>query len=109
MRQAVDLYRRTFRPRAARPAARDAGLNVFAADTDDEARRLFSSLQQQFLALVRGTPGQLPPPVDDIDRPVGRERGGRISVARWPVRWSATRLRCAKASSVSSTTCVPTN
>jgi alkanesulfonate monooxygenase SsuD/methylene tetrahydromethanopterin reductase-like flavin-dependent oxidoreductase (luciferase family) len=43
------------------------GVNVFAADTGDEARRLFSSLQQQFLALVRGTPGQLKPPVDNMD------------------------------------------
>jgi len=69
MRQAVDLYRRTFRPseQLDRPHVM-LGLNVFAADTDDEARRLFSSLQQQFLALVRGAPGQLKPPVDDIDR-----------------------------------------
>jgi luciferase family oxidoreductase group 1 len=69
MRQAVDLYRRTFRPseQLDRPHVM-LGLNVFAGDTDDEARRLFSSLQQQFLALVRGAPGQLKPPVDDIDR-----------------------------------------
>ncbi|MCM3607505.1 LLM class flavin-dependent oxidoreductase [Cupriavidus pauculus] len=69
MRQAVDLYRRTFRPseQLDRPHVM-LGLNVFAADTDSEARRLFSSLQQQFLALVRGAPGQLKPPVDDIDR-----------------------------------------
>lgn len=69
MRQAVDLYRRTFRPSAQldRPYVM-LGYNVFAADTDDEAHRLFSSLQQQFLALVRGTPGQIRPPVDDITR-----------------------------------------
>jgi alkanesulfonate monooxygenase SsuD/methylene tetrahydromethanopterin reductase-like flavin-dependent oxidoreductase (luciferase family) len=42
-------------------------LNVFAADTQREAERLFTSLQQQFLNLIRGTPGQLRPPVDDID------------------------------------------
>ncbi|AOZ01865.1 hypothetical protein BKK81_21140 [Cupriavidus sp. USMAHM13] len=67
MRQAVDLYRRTFRPSAelAQPYVM-LGLNVFAADSDAEARRLFSSLQQQFLALVRGTPGRLRAPVDDI-------------------------------------------
>jgi len=69
MRQAVDLYRRTFRPsdQLDRPHVM-LGLNVFAAETEAEARKLFSSLQQQFLALVRGTPGQLKPPVDDIDR-----------------------------------------
>jgi alkanesulfonate monooxygenase SsuD/methylene tetrahydromethanopterin reductase-like flavin-dependent oxidoreductase (luciferase family) len=42
-------------------------LNVFAADTQREAERLFTSLQQQFLNLIRGTPGQLRPPVEDID------------------------------------------
>jgi luciferase family oxidoreductase group 1 len=69
MRQAVDLYRRTFRPseQLDRPHVM-LGLNVFAAETEAEARKLFSSLQQQFLALVRGTPGQLKPPVDDINR-----------------------------------------
>ncbi|WP_454752619.1 LLM class flavin-dependent oxidoreductase [Cupriavidus necator] len=68
MRQAVDLYRRTFRPSETldRPYVM-LGLNVFAAESGDHARRLFSSLQQQFLALVRGTPGQLRPPVDDIE------------------------------------------
>lgn len=68
MRQAVDLYRQTFRPSEtlARPYVM-LGLNVFAADTADEARRLFTSLQQQFLALVRGTPGRIKPPVDDIE------------------------------------------
>ena len=43
------------------------GVNVFAAETDAEARRLFTSLQQQFLNLARGTPGQLPPPVDNME------------------------------------------
>jgi luciferase family oxidoreductase group 1 len=68
MRQAVDLYRRTFQPSEslAKPHVM-LGLNVFAADTEDEARRMFTSLQQQFLALVRGTPGRLRKPVDDIE------------------------------------------
>ena len=38
------------------------GFNVFAADTDEEARLLFTSLQQAFVNLRRGTPGRLPPP-----------------------------------------------
>src|SRR5690242_13770340 len=42
-------------------------VNVFAADSDAEAQRLFTSLQQQFINLRRGTPGPLPPPVDDMD------------------------------------------
>ena len=66
MRQAVDLYRRTFRPSADGAAYVMLGLNVFAADSDAEARRLFSSLQQQFQHAVRGTPGRLRAPVDDI-------------------------------------------
>ena len=37
------------------------------ADTDDEARRLATSLQQQFVALQRGRPVQLQPPVDRMD------------------------------------------
>ena len=43
------------------------GLSVVAAVTDDEARRLFTSLQQQFVNLKRGTPGQIQPPVDSMD------------------------------------------
>ena len=42
-------------------------MNVFAAETDAEARRLFTSAQQQFTRMVRGTRGKLPPPIDDIE------------------------------------------
>ena len=64
---ALALYRHRFKPSAtlAQPYAM-AALNVFAADSDAEARRLFTSLQQAFLNLRRGTPGQLPVPIDDI-------------------------------------------
>lgn len=44
-----------------------AGVNVIAAETDAEARKLFTSPQQQFTNLIRGVPGKLPPPIDDID------------------------------------------
>ncbi|PLZ04379.1 LLM class flavin-dependent oxidoreductase [Burkholderia sp. WAC0059] len=65
---ALRTYRTQFRPSATleKPYAM-VGVNVFAADTDGEAQRLFTSLQQQFVALRRGTPGQLPPPVDKIE------------------------------------------
>ena len=43
------------------------GVNVFAAETEGEARRLSTSLQQQFISLRRGAPGPLPPPVDSMD------------------------------------------
>jgi len=68
MRQAIDLYRQNFQPSAqlSKPHVM-LGLNVFAADSDAQARRLFTSLQQQFLALVRGSPGPIRPPVDNIE------------------------------------------
>jgi len=76
MRQAVSVYRATFRPseRLSAPHVM-LGVNVFAAETDAQARRLFSSLQQAFLNLRRGRPGKLPPPVDDMEArldPAGR-------------------------------------
>jgi luciferase family oxidoreductase group 1 len=70
--QALAIYRERFQPseRLARPRVM-AGLTVVAADTDAEARRLFSSLQQSFVALRTGSPGPLPPPVDDMDSRLG--------------------------------------
>ncbi|MGQ9365104.1 LLM class flavin-dependent oxidoreductase [Azospirillum sp. ST 5-10] len=66
--QALPLYRDTFVPseQLRRPHAM-VGVNVIAADSDAEARRLFTSVQQSFTNLVRGTRGQLPPPIDDIE------------------------------------------
>ena len=43
------------------------GVNVIAADSDAEARRLFTSHQQSFANLRRGRPGPQQPPIDDID------------------------------------------
>ena len=65
---ALATYREHFRPsaRLERPHVMP-GVNIIAADTDVEARRLFSSLQQAFVQLRRGRPGRLPPPVDDFD------------------------------------------
>jgi len=66
--QAVALYRHEFEPCGVldRPLVM-VGVNAVAADTDEEARRLFTSVQQAFLNLVRGTPGLLPPPVESMD------------------------------------------
>ncbi len=66
--QALALYRSNFRPSAAlaEPYA-IACINVIAADTDAEAKFMFTSQQQQFLNLRRGNPGMLPPPVEDIN------------------------------------------
>jgi len=65
LEEALDVYRRQFRPSAVldKPHAM-AGFNVFAADTDDEAELLASSMQQAFVALrSTGTGIKLPPPV----------------------------------------------
>ena len=66
--RAVEIYRATFQPseRLAAPYVM-LGLNVFAADTDAEAKRLFSSLQQAFVNLRTGRAGPLPPPVDGYE------------------------------------------
>jgi luciferase family oxidoreductase group 1 len=68
MMEALHVYRSTFKPSVQldRPYAM-LTVNVFAADSDAEARRHFTSLQQAFVNLRRGTPGQVPPPVDDIE------------------------------------------
>jgi len=65
---ALEIYRTRFKPSAQldEPYAMVAA-NIIAADTDAQARRLFTSLQQSFVRLRRGTPGKLAPPVDDIN------------------------------------------
>lgn len=65
---ALDAYQRNFKPskQLDRPY-RAAGVNVVVADSDADARRLFTSAQQQFANLVRGTRGRLRPPIDDIE------------------------------------------
>jgi len=69
MMDAIAVYRERFRPSGALEAPYVMlGLNVFAADTDAEARRLFSSLQQAFVNLRSGRPGKLPAPVDDYEQ-----------------------------------------
>jgi luciferase family oxidoreductase group 1 len=65
MEEALALYRSMFRPspQLEKPHVM-LGLNVVAAETDEEARRLFTSIQLSFVRLRTGHPGPLPPPVD---------------------------------------------
>jgi luciferase family oxidoreductase group 1 len=65
---ALELYRSEFRPseQLAAPYAM-AGLNVYAADTDEEARRLFTTPQQAWANRFRGEGGPYPAPIDDIE------------------------------------------
>ena len=66
--EALALYRHEFEPSGVldRPHVM-VGVTAVAADTDAEARRLFTSAQQAFLNMARGTPGLLPPPVESMD------------------------------------------
>jgi luciferase family oxidoreductase group 1 len=64
MMQAIEMYRTNFRPSAQldKPYVM-LGFNVFAAETDEEAHHLATSMQQAFVNLRTGRPGKLKPPV----------------------------------------------
>ncbi|MBB2970813.1 LLM class flavin-dependent oxidoreductase [Mesorhizobium sp. RMAD-H1] len=68
LEHAVEIYRARFKPseHLDKPYVM-LGLNVFAAETDREAKLLFSSLQQAFVNLRTGRPGKLPPPVENYE------------------------------------------
>jgi luciferase family oxidoreductase group 1 len=91
LHEALLLYRRNFKPSEVLAAPRVmVGVGVVAAESDEEARRLFTSAQQQILSMVRGKPGQMPPPVDSMDglwSPVERqhvEQRTRVSAVGSP-------------------------
>lgn len=74
---ALEIYRSRFQPseRLAKPYVM-AGINVVAADSDAEAKQLFTSVQQAFVNLRSGRPGKLPAPVEGYEReldPVARQ------------------------------------
>lgn len=66
--QALEVYRTRFAPsaQADKPHAM-AGVNVIVAETDAEAARLFTSIQQRFTDMFRKDRGYLKPPIDDIE------------------------------------------
>lgn len=68
LERALATYHQNFRPspRCKKPLAM-LGLNVIVADTDAEARYLFTTQQQMFVKLRRGEIGQVPPPIEDIE------------------------------------------
>jgi luciferase family oxidoreductase group 1 len=68
MMQAVDIYRARFQPSAQldRPYVM-LGFNVFAAESDSEARILATSMQQAFVNLRSGRPATLPPPMEGYE------------------------------------------
>jgi len=66
--QALHAYKTLFKPSSqqAKPHA-GVGVNIVAADTDEQARYLFTTHQQHATRMRRNTRGQLPPPIDDIE------------------------------------------
>ena len=70
--QAIEIYRDTFRPSQYlnQPYVM-LGFNVFAAETEEEALYLASSMQQSFINLRSGKPSKLPPPVADLWHQLG--------------------------------------
>ncbi|RIJ31239.1 LLM class flavin-dependent oxidoreductase [Henriciella algicola] len=68
MKQAISIYRETFQPseQLKKPYVM-LGYNMIAADSDDEADRLASSLRRTFVNLRRGTPTRLAPPDPSFD------------------------------------------
>lgn len=66
--QAIDIYRARFKPsvRCQKPHVM-LGFNVFAADSDEEAKRLVTSMQQSFVNLRRGRPTTLQPPIEGFE------------------------------------------
>ncbi|HUE88809.1 MAG TPA: LLM class flavin-dependent oxidoreductase [Vicinamibacterales bacterium] len=83
--EALEIYRRRFEPSAqlSRPYVM-LGVNIVAADTDDEARFLASSGRQSFASLRQGHPIELPPPSKEWERepeadPPPGQPGSRVS------------------------------
>lgn len=97
--QALDIYRDRFQPSAQleKPHAMVVA-NVVAADTDEAAQYQLTSVQQSMTNLLRGTPGMMQPPIDDIDtywstsEKAGAQRMLRYAIAGSPTTVEA-RLR----------------
>lgn len=68
MMQAFDIYRSTFQPSEALQAPYViAGIPVMAAESDERAAFLATSVQQAFLGLIRGDRKLSAPPVENMD------------------------------------------
>ncbi len=65
---ALEIYRERFKPseQLDRPYAM-VGVNIVAAESDDEARRLATTQQMSFTNIFRGARGLSQPPIDDIE------------------------------------------
>ena len=94
LEEAIAVYRASFRPSAQQAEPRVMlAFNVFAAETDAEGRRLWTSMQQAFINLRTGRPGPLPLPVDDIAA-IADPGASPWPTGHSPARPSARRTRC---------------
>ena len=77
--QALEIYRSLFRPSEtlARPYVM-LGVNLVAAESDAEAARLLTSLQQAFVNLRSGNPTRLPPPVEGFGARLSPEQAAML-------------------------------
>jgi luciferase family oxidoreductase group 1 len=68
MEEAISIYRKNFQPSEYldKPYMMVC-LNVIVAETDDEAKKLSTSMQQFFLNVVRGSQNPLQPPVESME------------------------------------------
>lgn len=65
---ALELYRRSFRPsEVLQEPYVIVAIQLVAAESDDQAAFLATTLQQQFLSLVRNQPGKIKPPTANMD------------------------------------------
>jgi len=68
LESAINIYRERFQPsKSLKEPYIMAAVNVFAADTDEEANRLFTSVQQMALGMIRRSHGLLQPPINNMD------------------------------------------
>ena len=84
MMDAIAAYRQRFRASQflAHPHVM-LGINVVVADTDEQAKRLFTSHQQAFVNLRRGTPGPLPPPDTNVLQSLSAQEKWEIDQTLW--------------------------
>lgn len=95
--QALELYRNRFEPSAqlASPYAMVLA-NVVAAETDEAAHYQFTSIQQAMTNLLRGTPGPMPAPIDDIEAYWSpAEKAGAQRMLRYAIAGSGTTVEAA--------------
>jgi luciferase family oxidoreductase group 1 len=80
MMDALAIYRARFTPSAQLAAPYVMlGFNMFAADSDEEAELLSSSMKQAFVNLRRGAATQLQPPVENYDAQLGPEERATLA------------------------------